>query len=122
VLIVEDDDDVREGMRDILSFHGFRVACAANGKVALDLLLETNSQPSVIILDLMMPVMNGAEFLSAIDQKGWLRSIPVLVCSAALPSAPSGGLGEALFRLPKPFTAKALVEVVALLSSLSDDS
>ena len=61
VLIVEDDEDLREMMAQLLTLEGFQTAAVANGREALDYLRAT-AKPNVILLDLMMPVMDGWEF------------------------------------------------------------
>src|SRR5689334_24744520 len=61
VLIVEDDEDLREMMAQLLTLEGFQTATVANGREALEYLHEA-SAPDVILLDLMMPVMDGWEF------------------------------------------------------------
>lgn len=81
VLIVEDDRDLRETLSSILEMSGISVQAAANGKEALEL-LEGECRPCVIILDLMMPVMDGWQFLKERQQKEHLRRIPVIVSSA----------------------------------------
>src|SRR5688572_2484007 len=62
VLIVEDDAGIRRGLYDLLTDMGYLVLCAENGQQAMDILQHTDPPPSVIILDLMMPVMDGWEF------------------------------------------------------------
>src|SRR5947209_5378298 len=63
ILLVEDDDLLREGLRQVLEEDGCRVQTAAEGAEALDLLRTTGTSPCVILLDLMMPGMNGWDFL-----------------------------------------------------------
>src|SRR5919206_1695644 len=80
VLVVEDDFAIRETLRELLEDEGYRVAWAANGKEALARLHER--APRVILLDLMMPVMDGWEFRVAQQRDPALASIPVVVISA----------------------------------------
>ncbi len=87
-MVVEDDQAIREVLTEVLRFEGFEAFGAANGREALNM-LEGHDTPSLIILDLMMPVMNGWEFLDRIHQKPALASIPVIVASAGL-SRPEG--------------------------------
>jgi len=84
VMIVEDDRDTREMLGRFLELEGFDVRTAANGKLALDALNEAG-QPCVIILDLMMPVMNGWEFRERQARDPRFSSIPVVVVTAAGP-------------------------------------
>jgi CheY-like chemotaxis protein len=82
VLIVEDDEDLREMMAQLLTLEGFQTATVANGREALEYLHEA-STPDVILLDLMMPVMNGWQFRSAQTNDPELSKIPVVVVTAA---------------------------------------
>ncbi|MBI5929535.1 MAG: response regulator [Chloroflexi bacterium] len=80
VMVVEDDDSTRKLMREILESEGWRVSEAANGKVALEVMAE--NRPSVIVLDLMMPEMDGFQFIEAMRQNEEWRRIPVVVVTA----------------------------------------
>ena len=81
ILLVEDDFDMRDALIPILEYEGHRVVGAANGREALER-LRTGPKPSLILLDLMMPVMNGAEFRAEQLRDPALASIPVVVVSA----------------------------------------
>jgi CheY-like chemotaxis protein len=80
VLIVEDDETTRQMIRQILQAQGFTVSEAANGRVALEGL--SADAPDVILLDLLMPEMDGFEFLEALHANAAWRQIPVLVLTA----------------------------------------
>ncbi len=80
VLVVDDDDTMRRGMRLALEQDGWQVSEAENGRVALARLAET--RPDVIVLDLMMPEMDGFEFLVEMRSRAEWRDIPVLVVTA----------------------------------------
>lgn len=82
VLIVEDDEDIRADLTAILRVKGFLVEESANGRDALAL-LRGGARPCVIVLDLMMPVMNGWELRDAMRGDAALREIPVVVVSGA---------------------------------------
>jgi CheY-like chemotaxis protein len=84
-MIVEDDRDTREMLGRFLELEGFSVRTAANGQLALDALHEMN--PCVILLDLMMPVMNGWQFREAQVNDPRFSRIPVVVVTAAGPRA-----------------------------------
>jgi CheY-like chemotaxis protein len=84
VLIVEDDRDTREMLGRFLELEGFEVRMAANGQLALQTLHE-DIHPCVIILDLMMPVMNGWQFREIQRTDPELSEIPVVVVTAAGP-------------------------------------
>jgi len=81
VLLVEDDESVRKTMQQALERDGWTVGEAVNGKVALEY-LASNPQPDVIVLDLMMPEMDGFEFIDQMRRRPEWREIPVLVATA----------------------------------------
>lgn len=86
VLVVDDDFDIREVMAATLEDAGYAVNSAANGKEAIAKLeeaLKNDPPPCLILLDMMMPVMNGWQFLEERAQSPKLRQIPVLVISAS---------------------------------------
>lgn len=86
VLIVDDDDDIRETVALALEFEGYPILKASNGKEALALLegLEVLNYPGLIILDLMMPVMDGSSFLHHVhtNMAETLGKIPVILATA----------------------------------------
>ena len=82
ILIVEDDLDLREALSEVLRDEGYTVAMAADGREALDHLRRRQSHPSLILLDLTMPVMNGWQFRAEQRQDPDLSGIPVVVLSA----------------------------------------
>jgi CheY-like chemotaxis protein len=81
VLVVEDDQPTRELLRRQLQADGWAVTEAANGRAALDA-LEREPEPSLILLDLMMPVMDGCQFAAELRKRDAWRSIPVIVITA----------------------------------------
>jgi PAS domain S-box-containing protein len=80
VLVVEDDQDALETISDLLRSHGYTVAGAGNGREALDYLSHA-APPRVILLDLMMPVMDGPEFLHEKERAPTMAPIPVVLVS-----------------------------------------
>jgi CheY-like chemotaxis protein len=82
VMVVDDDDDIRETLRGLLEDEGYRVSAYPTGREALDA-LKGGEKPRVILLDLMMPVMDGAEFRRAQVDDPALASIPVILITAA---------------------------------------
>jgi CheY-like chemotaxis protein len=85
VLVIDDDVDIREMLDAALTTEGYAVVTAANGKAALDRLADmqtVHQSPCLILLDLMMPVMNGVEFLSRLQSDPALSPLPVVVMSA----------------------------------------
>jgi CheY-like chemotaxis protein len=85
VLVVEDDSSVREMMATLLTMEGYEATTAENGQAALDQ-LHTGYKPHVILLDLMMPVMDGFAFRDEQQHDPNLADIPVIVLTAVPPS------------------------------------
>lgn len=110
VLLVEDNEDIREMMSLALQLAGARVVCASNGLEALSI-LKDRRPPDIILLDLMMPVMNGWEFSAELKRDERLQGIPIVVISAmGEPGAAS--LRPAEF-IAKPVDIDRLIDVVA---------
>jgi CheY-like chemotaxis protein len=84
VLVVDDDQDIRDSLADLLADEGHQVRVASNGREALDV-LRASPRPCLILLDLMMPVMDGQEFLQEKDGDSLLCEIPVCVVTAGPP-------------------------------------
>ena len=82
ILIVEDDEVIRDLLKEALEMEGYRTRTAANGQEALQVLHGVLS-PCLILLDLMMPVMNGWQFLESKKTDDTLKPIPVVVMTAA---------------------------------------
>jgi len=81
VLVVEDQADIRDTLRDALEDEGYVVAVASNGATALDQLFRW-TEPCVVVLDLIMPTMSGLELLTAMGCDGRLASIPVIAVTS----------------------------------------
>lgn len=111
ILIVEDERDARDALKEILEMEGFDVATAENGQIGLEL-LQTSKEPCLIFLDLMMPVMNGWEFLEALrhQQKHVLATIPVVVVSAIADLSAAQEKYNCDF-MKKPVNVQSLVSV-----------
>jgi CheY-like chemotaxis protein len=90
VLVVEDDEDIRQTLAELLEEDGYTVATAGNGAEAIEWLDGGRGAPCVMLLDLMMPVMTGWELLERMRARGSLAAIPVVVTSATPKKAPSG--------------------------------
>jgi CheY-like chemotaxis protein len=82
ILLVDDDADVRESIGDALKEEGYRVATASNGREALRLLKDDNVRPDLILLDIMMPEMDGWAFRAEQRKDPDIASIPVIVFTA----------------------------------------
>ena len=107
ILVVEDDLDVLEAVRERLTQEGFLVRTATDGQQALDD-LASNSRPDLILLDLKMPVRSGWEFLEAMRRSDMLVTIPVVVISSYLGYPPAGAVAW----VKKPFQPDQLVQLV----------
>lgn len=113
ILIVEDDASLRKIYVTILIKEGYEVAAAVNGKEALQLAEE--SEPDLILLDMMMPKMNGIEFLRAYDVKGKHPNVKVIAFSNTekpefLNEAPK--LGAIKYMTKYSFSPKAMVGLI----------
>jgi CheY-like chemotaxis protein len=89
VLIVEDEADLRQMMSQLLTLDGFEVATVPNGREALSY-LHNGDKPELILLDLMMPIMDGWEFLRHQKADAGLAGVPVIVLSALDPTHTRG--------------------------------
>ena len=79
LMVVDDDEDIREVLKLFLEAEGYRVITAADGREAWQQ-LQTSERPSLILLDLMMPVMDGEQFIKAM-RRSPLTNIPVVIMS-----------------------------------------
>ena len=111
VLVIDDDADIRDSIGDILELRGYRVARAANGREALDR-LQHGPPPCVILLDLMMPVLNGWEFREQQSRDTRLAGVPVVVISGdGSTDEKAAKIGVSEF-LRKPLELSAILDVV----------
>ena len=110
VLVVEDDPDIRDIVQDLLESEGYDVVPASHGKQALEFLngVKTTAKPDLVILDMMMPLVDGRQVLQVMQSDPDLASIPVLVISAVVREKPAGA---AAF-LRKPVSLEKLFETV----------
>jgi CheY-like chemotaxis protein len=109
ILVVEDDEALREGLSDALVLEGYRVESAENGQTALRI-LRTGARPCLILLDLMMPVMDGWTFRQELSRDPALADIPVVVMTAASAIASRGV--PAHTTLLKPLQMDTIIDVV----------
>ncbi len=115
VLVVDDEFAIVDVLTALLSDEGFRVASASNGKEALAKIGQ--GKPDVVLLDLMMPVMDGVATLAALAADPTLRELPVIVMTAARTPRPAGLKDHHGF-LAKPFLFTTLLaEIQRLLRS-----
>lgn len=106
ILIVEDDVDIREALREILEDEGYLTFEAGNGAEALEL-LDQIPKPGLLLLDLMMPVMDGYQFLEVVRSHRRFDGIPVVVVTAGIIVVP-GISGY----IKKPFDTEQLLRIV----------
>jgi two-component system, chemotaxis family, chemotaxis protein CheY len=113
ILVVDDDADYGETLQDALSFEGLTVALARDGREALTWLREHPRTPWVVVLDLMMPVMDGRAFLDAKANDPVLSSIPVIVLTAGGDCTGILASGQAVDCLTKTADLRALLASIA---------
>jgi CheY-like chemotaxis protein len=82
ILVVDDDPGIRESLREVLEDEGYHVTCMANGQEALNHLKTASPRPCVILLDLMMPVMDGWQFRRQQKMDPAIADIPLVVITA----------------------------------------
>jgi len=127
ILVVDDDDDIREAVREVLKEEGYRTLGASNGAEALELLRSSRERPQLILLDLMMPVKDGWDFLLDIDDHPELHRIPVALMSAH-PSvrhafdAGRKNYGFTRLLLPKPLNVLRLLSLVRVVCAMKETS
>jgi len=108
VLVVEDDRDIRGEMVSLLEEEGYSVLVADHGRHALEV-IQKSGQPDVIVLDLMMPVMDGWEFRELQKRDPALCEIPVIVTTASEDEVDADAL------IPKPIDGEALLRAIKAL-------
>jgi len=114
ILIVEDDIDVAQSVADVLEAAGYRTTIAANGRAALDHLLKNghNGHPDLILLDMMMPIMDGWQFREEQRKLAALDSIPVVTVTADGDARGKAASIQAAGHVSKPFMIDSLLDEV----------
>ena len=115
--MIEDDDAIRAAVTDALHLEGYEVESAANGALALESV--KGSRPDAIVLDLMMPVMDGWAFLEACRGSGLCQGVPVVVTSAYRDLAEIASQLRVQACLAKPFDLDVLLGAVERLVARS---
>lgn len=110
ILLAEDDEDLREAMVETLSDAGYTVEAVGNGRDALEWLEDTDHPPKLILLDLMMPIMDGWQFLEKREKAPKAASVPVVVLSA---SERFDSTNDTVLFMRKPVAVKPLLAIVA---------
>ncbi len=113
VLVVDDDADIREAIAELLEDHGYQVVLAAHGAEALELLVSGRVQPRVMLLDLMMPVMDGWRLMAELRARGGTLSLPKVVVFSAYRGPGEGDTSLAVEQLKKPVTSTVLLDALA---------
>ena len=108
VLLIEDDDDIRSALFNALEDEGYSVITAENGREGLRA-LEKTDEIAIVLVDLMMPVMNGEEFIQQVKSRGHFSQIPLIVVSANADRANKLGVSEII---RKPFDLDRLLSSV----------
>ena len=110
ILIVDDDADVRESLAEVLGEEGYRVAGVRNGREALEY-LRSETLPSLILLDMMMPEMDGWRFRLELQKVPELASIPVVILSGHGSVRDAALVLGAADYLRKPLRLESLLEI-----------
>lgn len=116
VLLVEDDVDIREAIADLLEEFGYAVRTACNGREALDI-LATGYLPDLILLDLMMPVMDGWALKAELAESKELQAIPVVVLTADVNVTGLAGSLPGSDYLRKPIAVDQLLRMLDRMRS-----
>jgi CheY-like chemotaxis protein len=90
VLVVEDEDESRETLRDLLELKGYRVRTAMNGQEAPDTLTASGDEICIVLLDLFMPVMDGWQVIDHLRADGRLATTNIVIITSAAYRAPAG--------------------------------
>ncbi|MGZ3724115.1 MAG: response regulator [Bdellovibrionales bacterium] len=109
ILIIDDDESIRETLKFALESVGYQVFDAGNGREAIDLLARI-PRPQLILLDMMMPVMDGREFATLMANEPKLMNIPIVLLTAAVDRAKT--IEHAAGILKKPLDLNSLLETV----------
>lgn len=111
ILIADDDPDVRALTAMTLSLEGYQVITAANGQQGWDFALRL--RPGLVVLDMMMPVMDGADFFGLMASEETLSQVPVLVCSGSYEACSRAKAMGAAGCMTKPVDFREFVARVA---------
>ena len=119
LLIIDDDDDVRESLEALMVEEGFDVAVARSAPAALSDMTFGRVVPHAILIDMQMPSMSGAQFLAIIQRSEEWAGIPVVLCSGSS-LHPELSVG-AFAVLQKPFDIEQLIAILELACARRHD-
>jgi CheY-like chemotaxis protein len=112
LLVVDDDADLRETLQEVLGDAGFSVLTAHHGAHALELLQTLPTPPALVLLDMMMPVMDGRAFLARVREDPCRAGLRVVIFSASVDVARTAlELGAAGY-LRKPVSVEGLLDLI----------
>ena len=117
ILVIDDNPDLRETLVLLLADHGLTVTTVASGREALAL-LASGGRPNLILLDLMMPEMNGWQFLEHLRSDAAFASIPVVIMTAHTATDPVPAPAREMLR--KPFSGATLLAAIARWATPAD--
>lgn len=112
ILVVEDDESIRDCIALIAEIQNYDVQMASNGKIALDLLRSELRKPDLVLLDLMMPIMDGYQFKQALEKDQGLSNIPVVIMTAARETPGKFESLNAQGLIRKPFDLNDLLSTI----------
>jgi CheY-like chemotaxis protein len=112
ILVVDDDADIRCTIADILGEAGYAVQSAANGREALELIQSRSPAPALILLDLMMPELDGWGFMAALRRIRELPAIPVVLFSAHADAGSAASSLDVAGFVKKPIRLEELLAAV----------
>ncbi len=115
VLLIEDTDEIRENITEILEMHGFEMLCACNGEEGMHLLQA--HRPDIIVSDIKMPRINGFQLLQMVRAENKTANIPFIFISASAQKEDieKGREAGAYAYLIKPFSAEELISMIHAL-------
>jgi CheY-like chemotaxis protein len=114
ILVVDDDEDIRLTLQQILEEEGYPSLIAANGAEALEVIRRERRHPRLVLLDLMMPIMDGARFQAKLAEDPGMAAVPVVVISAGATADRPVGVPAAGY-LSKPVDLRTLMGTIRSL-------
>ncbi len=113
ILVVDDETSIADAISDVLSMEGYSVELANNGRVGLE--MAQKSPPSAMLVDVMMPVMDGLTLIRELRNDAELRDIPVVLMSAG--AIPSERQPDDIPFLRKPFQIDELISAIETVTA-----